>query len=174
MKNSKLFKIGLLAESLSEIYLKMKGVQIIGNNDNNKFDLIDRNNITYEVKLDMVAFKTNNIFLEYESFNNASGILTTESNNYIYVLIDFKLNIIQIIQIETQILKDFLNNNQNLEKRSMRAKNIKDETTQFYNRGYIIPITSIIKISSDNHVVNDTDKYYNTMQDILQKIKQHL
>ena len=56
----------------------------------------------------------------------------------------------------------------------MRAKNIKDETTDFYNRGYIIPVVDIIKISSDNHVVNNTDKYYNTMQDILQKIKQHL
>ena len=152
----------------------MKGVQIIGNNDNNKFDLIDRNNITYEVKLDMVAFKTNNIFLEYESFNNASGILNTESNNYIYVLINFKLNIIQILQIETQILKYFLNNNKNLEKRSMRAKNIKDETTESYNRGYIIPVVDIIKISSDNHVINDSDKYYHTMQDILKKIKQHL
>ena len=174
MEKSKLFKIGTLAECIAEIYLKMKGVQIIAKNNNNKYDLIDNNNITYEVKLDMVAFKTNNIFLEYESFNQPSGILTTESNNYIYVLINFKLNIINILQIETQILKDFLNNNQNLEKRSMRAKNIQDETTDFYNRGYIIPVVDIVKISSDNHVVNDTDKYYNTMQDILQKIKQHL
>ena len=55
--------------------------------------------------------------------------------------------------------------------RSMKAKNIKDETTDFYNRGYIIPVVDIIKISSDNHVINDSDKYYHTMQDILRKIK---
>ena len=117
----------------------------------------------------MVAFKTNIIFLEYENFNKPSGILTTESNKYIYVMIDFKLNIIQILKIETKILKEFINNNQNLQKRSMRAKNIKDETTDSYNRGYIIPVIDIIKISSDNHVVNISDKYYNTMQDILKQ-----
>ena len=56
MEKSRLFKIGTLAESLSEIYLKMKGVKIIGNNNNNKYDLIDENNLITIYGVAEVAF----------------------------------------------------------------------------------------------------------------------
>ena len=38
MQNSKLFKIGLLAEVIVDIYLKNKNIKIIGNNNNSDYD----------------------------------------------------------------------------------------------------------------------------------------
>jgi hypothetical protein len=55
-------------------------------NKNSKYDIslnINDNIIKYEIKTDEKSLKTNNIFIEYKSFNKLSGISTTEADYYI-------------------------------------------------------------------------------------------
>lgn len=54
-----------------------------------------------EVKRDFAALKTNNVFIEYNSRGNPSGISKTEADYYCFVLSDK-----QYIIIETEDLKE--------------------------------------------------------------------
>ena len=46
----------------------------------------DDNNISYEIKTDIRAATTNNIFVEFIQNGKLSGIATTEADNYIIVI----------------------------------------------------------------------------------------
>ena len=54
-------------------------------NDTNNFDVL-LNNISYEIKADIRAATTNNIFVEFIQIKKLSGISTTEADNYIIVI----------------------------------------------------------------------------------------
>lgn len=54
-------------------------------NDDKRYD-IKLNKIKYEIKCDVRATKTNNIFIEYQAYGKASGIETTESHYYLIVI----------------------------------------------------------------------------------------
>ena len=76
------------------------------NNDyRNDFKTSDK--IKYEVKTDELSLKTNNLFIEFESYKKTSGISISKANYYIFSdTIDYHL-------IETQKLKTILSNIEN-------------------------------------------------------------
>jgi len=87
-------------------------------NKNYKYDIslnINDKIIKYEIKTDEKSLKTNNIFIEYKSFNKLSGIYTTESDYYIindtinFYLIETK-DILKLIDDNEYIFIKFVNN----------------------------------------------------------------
>jgi len=66
---------------------------------NNNYDFELTNNTKYEIKADVKAVKTNNIFIEFLQFGKPSGIQTTKADNYIIIIPN---------KIETYILIDVL------------------------------------------------------------------
>ena len=65
------------------------------------------NGLKYEVKADIKAVLTNNIFIEYLQFNIPSGIDRTESDYYIIII-----PLSEYILIKTNIIKKLINNKQ--------------------------------------------------------------
>ena len=59
-------------------------IQVIRDNTN-EYD-IDINNIKYEIKTDIKAVQTSNIFVEFVCNAKPSGIITTKANYYIFVI----------------------------------------------------------------------------------------
>ena len=73
-------------------------------NDTNKFDVL-LNNISYEIKADIRAATTNNIFVEFIQNGKLSGISTTEADNYIIVIPYDKMPLFILIDVlELQFL----------------------------------------------------------------------
>ena len=117
------------------------------------------NNIKYEVKKDLKAQYTKNLFVEYGTgydknikmtlppINNikASGISNTESNYYIFVFDNiYNLDLVEsFILIDTSKLKSFIKEN---EPRSTTHRNNFYNTTSY---GYLIPIEQIKSISTN-------------------------
>lgn len=88
-------------------YFNKRGLNVIKDNDDNKYDfLVEKNGIkkTYELKTDYYVSKLNdtgNMFIEYESWGNPSGICSTKANWYVYYFYNLK----QMWFIQTHILK---------------------------------------------------------------------
>ena len=59
-----------------------------------------------EVKTDFLAFKTGNVFIEYESRGKPSGIAKTEAEWYAVIILDEDKMINNIILIPTERLKE--------------------------------------------------------------------
>ena len=160
MNNSIIYKIGLIGETIFTKYLSIyKSIEIVKNNDNNEYDLIDTSNIKYEIKFDLQAFKTGNIFIEYESFSKPSGICTTLSDVYVFVVPNLTVLDVQIFQVQTNVLKAYISANQ-LPKKSSIAKNASDIVTKFVNRGYIMKISELKTIACDTYLICETDEHY--------------
>ena len=75
------------------------------------YDLITtKDNIitTYEIKCDRIAYKTNNLCIEYECNSKPSGIETTKSNFYGYFIIKNNFHDVYIIPTDyiKQSIKD--------------------------------------------------------------------
>lgn len=77
--------------------------------NNNAYD-IKINGITYEVKTDIKAIKTNNIFIEYVQKGKPSGISVTEANYYI-IVIPYDENPLYL-QIDVSQLKQLIDTSQ--------------------------------------------------------------
>ena len=81
--------IGLIYEdkALQKI-LKYYGsnINLKRTNDNFEFDFVLINGLKFEVKADIKASITKNIFIEYLQFNIASGIDKTEADFYIIIV----------------------------------------------------------------------------------------
>ena len=56
--------------------------------NDNRYDFILSNGMSYEVKSHPFCYKYNSIFVEYMAFGKDSGIAKTESNDYVNILID--------------------------------------------------------------------------------------
>jgi hypothetical protein len=75
------------------------------------YDIIINDTITiyYEVKADRIAYKTNNICIEYRCNNKNSGLSTTKADYYAYFIInpneDYELYIIPVVDL-VQMVKE--------------------------------------------------------------------
>ena len=86
-----------------------------------------------EVKTDLQASKTGNVYVEYESRNKASGIAKTESDYYCFVISNYSF-----FFIETSKLKDKCRKYLN----TKRDKRGGDNNT---SKGILLPIIELIK-----------------------------
>jgi len=88
------FKQSLVQGQKYEQYIKKLmvdyGWDFLYFNDNYKFDIMMTNKkdelVTIEVKSDDKSYYTNNLYIEYESWNKPSGVMATTANFFIYVL----------------------------------------------------------------------------------------
>lgn len=58
----------------------------------------------YEVKADLSAHKTGNLFVEYRHTDKPSGISLTKSDYYVFFIVD-RGELVDVLQIPTDILK---------------------------------------------------------------------
>ena len=98
--------IGLIYEdkALQKI-LKYYGsnVKLLNTNDDFKYDFELSNGLKFEVKADIKASITNNIFIEFLQFNISSGIDKTTADHYIIIV---PMN--EYILIKTEIIKNLI------------------------------------------------------------------
>ena len=99
---------GMKYEREALIYFTHK--EYIFNNDY-KYDILFDDNLKVEVKSDRLAYKTNNICIEYMYKNKPSGITKTEASIYIYFIIKPD-NTYSLYKIPVDILKEFIENKQ--------------------------------------------------------------
>ena len=78
---------------------KFNNTTILRYNNNNKYDFITFDGLTYEVKADHRAIQTGNFFIEYLGYGKPSGIATSEAT--FYILTDLKYYFL----IKTDVLK---------------------------------------------------------------------
>lgn len=78
-------------------------------NNDNRYDLLLDDKIKVEVKADRLSHLTNNIAIEYECFNEPSGISTSEADFYIYFIIKPN-NEYTVYKFKTDELKDIIKN----------------------------------------------------------------
>ena len=91
----------------SEKICLLNNTQLIKFNNDYRYDFKTSDKIKYEVKTDELSLKTNNLFIEFESYKKPSGISSTKAHYYIFSdTIDYYL-------IETQKLKTILSNIEN-------------------------------------------------------------
>jgi hypothetical protein len=86
-----------------------------------------------EVKTDLKAADTGNVYVEYESRNKASGIAKTESDYYCFVISDYSFFFIKTSELKVKCRK-YLNTN--------RDKRGGDNNT---SKGILLPIIELIK-----------------------------
>ena len=79
-------------------------IKLLRTNDDFKYDFELSNGIKFEVKVDIKASLTNNIFIEYLQFNISSGIDKTEAEYYIIIV---PMN--EYILIKTNVIKKLIN-----------------------------------------------------------------
>lgn len=100
----------------------------------NEYDIMI-NNIKFEVKTDIKAVETSNIFIEFIQKNKPSGIITTKSEYYVFV-IPYKIPLylmIEVLEIE------FLITTQQYQRISQPS------VYNNFTGGYIFDIQTIIK-----------------------------
>lgn len=78
-------------------------------NNDNRYDLILDDKIKIEVKADRLSYHTNNIAIEFECFDNPSGISISEADYYIYFIIKPN-NEYTVYKFKTDELKDIIKN----------------------------------------------------------------
>ena len=84
-------------------YYKKDDINFKNTNDDNKYDFKLTNGLEFEVKADIKASLTNNIFVEYLQFNIPSGIDKTEADYYIIIV---PMN--ELILIKTDIIRKMI------------------------------------------------------------------
>ncbi len=85
-----------------------------------------------EIKRDLKAFKTGNIFIEYESRGNKSGIAKSKADYYCFFISDFRLFLIETNELKN-ICRRYLNTN-----RDVKGG---DSNT---SKGILLPIKNLI------------------------------
>ena len=71
------------------------------------YDIIDRIGLKYEVKADKLAYKYGNICIEYQCSNKPSGITTTESDYYMYFIVNPDSSY-QLYKIPTNVIRRYI------------------------------------------------------------------
>ena len=91
----------------SEKICLLNNTQLLKFNNDYRYDFKTCDKLRYEVKTDVISIKSNNLFIEFESYKKTSGISISKANYYIFCdTIDYYL-------IQTQKLKEILNNIEN-------------------------------------------------------------
>ena len=91
----------------SEKICLLNNIKLIKFNDDYRYNFKTSDEIKYEVKTDELSLKTNNLFIEFESYEKPSGVIISKSHYYIFC------NTIDYYLIETQKLKEILSNIEN-------------------------------------------------------------
>jgi len=141
-------------------------VQSIGNK-NWDIDLLDNDiHIKYEIKTDKQMNKTGNICIEYICNNKPSGIMTTESEYYIFIeIIDY--NFIKgynhnyeynMYVVKTDDLKDMINND------------VIDKTPRCGGDGFKSKFYLINKRHFEKYKVTDYNRKFYTYDNVLNNI----
>jgi hypothetical protein len=99
-------------------------------------ELFNGNSKKIEVKVDYIAHKTGNVFIEYSSRGKPSGISTTDADYWIYRIEEADCAII----LEVNRLKEKL---RTYYKNGMYIKNGGDDDTSI---GFLVPIVELLKI----------------------------
>src|SRR3984957_14664282 len=106
---NKMLKIGQVFEELaiSQIirYYNNKYTLLNTCNDN-RYDFMLTNNKQYEVKADLMAHKTGNLFIENVQFNKPSGIDVTAADYYIVIYQKDNTNV--FLKIKTKQIKKLI------------------------------------------------------------------
>jgi hypothetical protein len=95
------------------------------------YDFKTSDNISYEVKADLMSQTTNNFFIEYEGYNKPSGLTITKAEKHILISGD------EYYLIDTQQIKQLIKTN----------KYKKVMTQNKSTKGYLIPKEAIIRYS---------------------------
>ena len=97
--------------------------------ETNEYDIKLSNNITYELKCDIMGSKTGNCFIEYLGYGKPSGIAITKAKFYILSFDTISYYLIKVDELKT-LIKD----------NNYRIVQTKDKSTS----GFLIPISAII------------------------------
>jgi hypothetical protein len=150
--NNNLVKYGMKGEIIAKFYIEYVNKEtFIKFNHNDEYDLLS-NKSTYEIKTDSNFIKYNSVFIEFESNKKESGINKSKADYYIFVCPSNKnFEIVKIFQIETNILKELIQNNIFLVKNAL----CKDYYNNVYsiNTGYIIPEHFLLKYGSSYEII---------------------
>ena len=91
----------------SEKICLLNNTKLLKFNNDYRYDFKTCDNLRYEVKTDVMSLKTNNLFIEFESYKKQSGISVSKANYYIFCdTIDYYL-------IEINNLKSISSNIEN-------------------------------------------------------------
>lgn len=158
-KNNILVKYGIKGELIAKFYIEsIKEEVFLLYNHNDEYDLLT-NKYKYEIKTDSNFIKYNSVFLEFESNKKESGIKTSKSDYYIFVCPNNEnFEIIKLFQIETNILKELITNNNNF---LIKNSDCKDYYNNIYNinKGYIIHKNILLKYGSSYELIlNDFEQ----------------
>jgi hypothetical protein len=68
----------------SELIKEKYNVHIVSFCNDSRFDFIDSNGVSYEVKTEPTSLKTGNNFVEFQAYGKPSGISVTQADYYIF------------------------------------------------------------------------------------------
>ena len=98
---------------VAEILENNYNYEILETNDDNKYDLLLKDNydkeFTVEIKEDFMCKHTGNVALEFKSRGKLSGINVSESDYYIYAI--HRKDDVEYWSFETSALKEAIENN---------------------------------------------------------------
>jgi len=130
-EQSNIFKSGKIGEVIIIKYLELiKNEKVKLISINKYFDVMTNNNIMYEIKTQYHTLKSGWVALEFQTFNKPSGIITTYSNMFIYLIPDLEQDIFYIYEIETNELKELIKNNK-LKKISFTYDEINEDNLNY-------------------------------------------
>lgn len=101
--------------------------------DTNEYDFELTNNSKYEIKCDLKANETNNIFIEYLQFGKPSGIQTTKADFYIIIVPPMTFIIIDVLELTFLI------------ETTQYVRIIQPQPYNNFTAGYIFEMNLIIK-----------------------------
>lgn len=114
----------------SELIKEKYSVQIVAFSKDNRFDFIDSNGVSYEVKTEPTSLKTGNNFIEVFAYGKPSGLSVTQANYYIFS------NTVDYYLISTDKLKELV-----------KLHGILKKTMDSLTHGYLIKCTIIQEAS---------------------------
>lgn len=112
-------------------YVDIIEIQTDDNYKNVLYDFKTSDDITYEVKADIMSQTTNNFFIEYEGYDKPSGLTITKADKHILISGD------EYYLIDTIQIKQLIKNNK------YKAVMTQNKST----KGYLIPKNDIMKYS---------------------------
>ena len=114
----------------------------IKRSDDKRYDVKIVNNskrFTYEIKTDIRAIDTNNIYIEYMSNNVLSGISSTNAKNYV-IIIPYDTDKPLMLLIKVKVLKELIVKEQ-------YYLNLRGNEKNNYTYGYLFKLDTILKHS---------------------------
>lgn len=93
-------------------------------------------NKTIEVKRDLQAIQTGNIFIEYESRNKPSGIATTQAHYWCYFINNSRMFIIETKELK-ELTRKYIKTKRNIVGGDMNS-----------SKGILLPLTDLLNIAT--------------------------